>query len=216
MRANFKLLESNAEISKRISKQIAGSLNSAVMGAIPTISSKIKSLVKNAISHSPEYISLQGGTLQGELGVPSSGTRLSRILDIWLESMQISRKQIRSAGNRISGGITISMIRDDYGDVLGTTEASYTTLKGRVIPWLEWLLIAGDKTLVADYVFTEDVSVGTSRTGLGLMRQQNTGRWHVPREFAGTAKNNFVTRALSRLENEVITIMQQEVVRRLK
>ena len=99
---------------------------------------------------------------------------------------------------------------------MGTTEASYTTLKGRVIPWLEWLLIAGDKTLLADYVFTEDVSVGTSRTGLGLMRQQNTGRWHVPREFAGTAKNNFVTRALSRLENEVITIMQQEVVRRLK
>ena len=216
MKANFKLLESDAEISKRISKQIADSLNSAVMGAVPTISSRIKSLVRNAIVSSPEYISLLGGVLQGELGVPSSGERLSRILDIWLKSMKISRKPIRSVGSRISGGITVTMIRDDYGDVLGTAEASYTTSKGRNIPWLEWLLIAGDKTLVADYIFTEDISTGISRTGLGLMRQKNTGRWHVPREFAGTATNNFVTRALSRLEGEVIAIMQKEVAKRLK
>jgi len=213
---NFKLLESENEINKRIVKQIANSLNSAIMGAVPTISSQIKNLVKNAIVSSPEYNSLQGGVLQGELGVPSSGSRLSAILSIWLKNIQISRKPVRPVGDKISGGVTINMIRSDYSDVLGGAESVYITSNGQQIPWLEWLLLAGDKTLVADYIFTEDISFGTSRTGLGLMKYRRTGRWHVPREFAGTIQNNFVTRALSSLGGEVINIMQKEVARRLK
>jgi len=216
VRAKFKLVESHAEINKEISKQIAKSLNSAVSGAVTTISSRIKILVKNAIVNSPEYNSLLGGHLQGELGVPSSGGRLSSILDTWLGSMQVSKKPIRAAGNKITGGLTITMIRDDYGDVLGSPEASYVTREGRQIPWLEWLLVAGDRTLVTNYVFTEDTGRGRSRTGLGLMRYRPTGRWHVPREFAGTKQNNFVTRALSKLEGQVIDIMQVEIAKRLK
>tara|TARA_R100000008_G_C3586611_1_gene172929 strand:- start:2389 stop:3042 length:654 start_codon:yes stop_codon:yes gene_type:complete len=217
MKANFKLLESQAEINKKIVKQLATSLNSAVMGAVPTIASQIKNLVRTAITSAPEYNELSGGSLQAELGVPSSESRLARILDVWLGSMQISKKPVRASGNRIVGGISISMIKDDFSDVLGTAEASYTTAKGIRIPWLRWLLIAGDETkLVADYVFTEDTSFGNSRTGLGLMRSQRGGRWHVPREFAGTIKNNFVTRALSKLETQVINIMQTEIAKRLK
>ena len=217
MRANFKLVESQAEINRRIVKQIASSLNAAVTSAIPVISSKIKDAVKTAITSSREYGELLGGSLQAELGVPDSGSKLARILDIWLASMKISKTPIRASSGRIVGGISIVMIREDYADVLGTSEASYTTLKGRKIPWLKWLLIAGDDTkLVADYVFTDDVSRGNSRTGLGLMRSQRGGRWHVPREFAGTIKNNFVTRALSTLESQVITIMQNEIAKRLK
>ncbi len=217
MRANFKLVESQAEINRRIVKQIASSLNAAVTSAIPVISSKIKDAVKTAITSSREYGELLGGSLQAELGVPDSGGKLARILDIWLASMKISKTPIRASSGRIVGGISIVMIREDYADVLGTSEASYTTLKGKKIPWLQWLLIAGDDTkLVADYVFTDDVSRGNSRTGLGLMRSQRGGRWHVPREFAGTIKNNFVTRALSTLEGQVITIMQNEIAKRLK
>ena len=157
-----------------------------------------------------------GGELQAELGVPDSATRLSGILDIWLNSMKISKRTIRPVGGKISGGITINMIKEDYSDVLGTSESFYTTSKGQQIPWLDWLLLAGDRTIVADYIFTEDISFGKSRTGLGLMRHQRAGRWHVPREFAGTAKNNFVTRALSPLQDKVINIMQKEVAKRLK
>ena len=216
MKASFKLLESQSEINKSIVKQISKSLNVAVMGAVPVIADRIKSLVRNAITSSPEYNELLGGSLQAELGVPSSGSRLSRILDTWLKSMQISKQPIRASGSKIVGGMTITMIRDDYADVLGTAEASYITAKGQKIAWLDWLLMAGDKTLVADYIFTEDIGRGKSRTGLGLMKREKKKRWHVPREFAGTIKNNFVTRALSKLENQVVNIMQAEIAKRLK
>ena len=176
------------------------------------ITDKIRTTVREGLVATPEYQSVVQGKLRAELGIPNSDARIVSIVDTWVNNIIV---KVKTSKNPFLS-IEIGMIQDDYGDVLGTAEASYTTSKGRNIPWLEWLLIAGDKTLVADYIFTEDISTGISRTGLGLMRQKNTGRWHVPREFAGTATNNFVTRSLSRLEGEVIAIMQKEVAKRLK
>jgi len=216
LKGKFKLLETQSQISKKIVSQIAASLNAALLGATPVISNRIKMLVRNAIVNSPEYNSLVGGDLQAELGIPSSGARLSKILETWLQNIKISKKSVKISSSRISGGISISMIRDDYRDVLGSPDASYITAKGRKIPWLEWLLIAGDTTLISDYIFTENSGRSKSRTGLGIMRYKPSARWHIPREFAGTIRNNFVTRALSKLENQIIQIMQTEIAKRLK
>ena len=212
------ILESNAEISRRILRSLAKSLNNAAMSALPEITQQIKKIVKAAIEGSREYGELQGGTLQAELGVPSAPSRLSKITDIWLSNISIKRKPIRaSGGSRITGGFSIGMIKKDWSDVLSSSESSYTTDKGKNIPWLEWLLIAGDKTIIDDYVFSPNITEGArSRTGLGIMKQAAKRRWHVPPEYAGTTQNNFVTRSLNGISDDVINIISKEISRKIK
>ena len=188
------------------------------MKALPEIVNKIKVAVVNRIKSSDEYAELQGGTLQAQLGVPNSNSRLERITDIWISNISIKRKPIRAMGsNRITGGFSIGMIKNDWSDVLATSDANYTTEKGKNIPWLEWLLIAGDKTIIDDYTFTPDIPAkARSRTGLGIMKANLRRRWGVPSQYAGTTQNNFVTRSLEGIDKEIIAIMQSEISRKMK
>jgi hypothetical protein len=90
----IRIVESNAEISRKVLKSLAKSLNKAAMSALPEITQEIKKIVKAAIEGSREYSELQGGTLQAELGVPNAPSRLSKITDIWLSNISIKRKPI--------------------------------------------------------------------------------------------------------------------------
>ena len=213
---NFRLQESDAAIAKKAMAQIASSLNRALMHAVPIVGTKIKALVGQAIQSSPEWKELHGGILQAELGVPQSSARLKEILDIWMNSLRITRVPVKLTGTKISGGFAIGMIEQNWADVLSSPSASYVTEKGTLINWLEWLLIAGDKTIISKYYFTSHVGPkAKSRTGLGIMRQNNKSRWHVPREFSGTAQNNFVTRSLDKIAPLIIQTMQTEFEKRI-
>ncbi len=215
MRVSLKILENNATIHKHILNALKKGLESAMKRSVGSVSIEVKNVVKQAIISSPEYRELVGGELQAELGVPESSSRLEQILDIWLASLNVSRKPVRISGSSLSGGFSLFMIREDWSDVLGTSAAQYTTLKGKIIPWLEWLLLAGDQTIITDYTFSATVPAGYySRTGGGVMLDAPQRRWHVPRQYSGTALDNFVTRALLGVGEEVQKIMQAEVQKR--
>ena len=105
VKINLTIKESEAEINRRVIKSLSKSLNEAAMKALPEIVNKIKVAVVNRIKSSDEYAELQGGTLQAQLGVPNSNSRLERITDIWISNISIKRKPIRAMGsNRITGG----------------------------------------------------------------------------------------------------------------
>ena len=215
MRLSLKILENDATIQKHILNALKKGLESAMKRSIGSVSSQIKNIVKQAIISSPEYRELLGGELQAELGVPETSARLDQITDIWLASLTISRKPVRISGASLTGGFSLFMIREDWSDVLGTSAAQYTTLKGKVVPWLEWLLLAGDQTIITDYTFSASIPRGFySRTGGGVMLQAPQRRWHVPRKYSGTALDNFVTRALSGVGQQIQEVMQKEVQKR--
>ena len=215
MKIGLRILENDAVINRHILNALKKGLDSAIKRSIGTVSTQIKSTVKEAITSSPEYRELIGGELQAELGVPESSARLEQILDIWLASLNVSRKPVRISGSSLTGGFALFMIREDWADVLGTSAAQYTTLKGKVIPWLEWLLLAGDQTIITDYTFSASVPPGFySRTGRGVMLEAPQRRWHVPRRYSGTALDNFVTRALFGVGEKIQQVMQKEVQKR--
>lgn len=217
MKIGLKILENDTTIQKRALKLIKGALDSAIKRSVSVASTEIKSLVRRAIVSSDEYRELLGGELQAELGVPDSATRLDYILQIWLNSLTVSRKPVRISGSSITGGFSIFMIREDWSDVLGSSSAQYVTAKGKVIPWLEWLLLAGDATIITDYTFSANVPQNfNSRTGRGVMLEAPQRRWSVPRKYAGTAADNFVTRSLHGIGEQIGSIMQKEVQKRFK
>ena len=214
VRVSLTLKESEAQISAEINKRIGQRLSSALKSAAPLILSEIKDVVRQAISSSPEYRELFGGSLQAELGVPNAGGKIDRILDMWLESIQVEIDRPKFGMRGVTGGLSVVGIRDGYADVLGTSDASYVTEKGRTIPWLQWLLIEGDRAIIADYTFSSNIASGQrSRTGLGVMRQDRSKRWRVPPQFSGTSTNNFVTRSLESVAVQIEKAIQFHIER---
>jgi hypothetical protein len=217
IRAHLELKTTDKQITSRINREIVKQLNTQLGGVVAALENNMRVLIEKAIKSQPEYQSLLGGSLQGELGVPQSETRLQEIVDIFLDSIVAVSNKARISGGKIVGGIKIVGIRDSYRDVLTSTAASYTTKKGMKIPWLQWLLLEGDITIV-DYRFgtrPRHVIRDYSRTGLGLMFKKGGARWTMPPEFAGTRHDNFITRALAQVENQSEAVLEKVLARNL-
>jgi hypothetical protein len=65
---------------------------------------------------------------------------------------------------------------------------------------LEWLLLEGNKTIIKNQQVIVRPSK-FSRTGMALMQESNKS-WKVPSQYAGTIRNNWITRAID--DNEGI------------
>lgn len=183
-----------AELQKRL-KFVSGKIRRAMQD-------RIQSVVRNALMGSPEYTSLLGGKLQAHLGVTEPASRITAIIEQWVGNISVETKV---GGSKNLFRIEIGVLQDDYADVLALKEASYEYEKG-VIPWLEWLLLEGDKRIVRKYEFSP--TRRGSRTGLGIMVNKSRGGWQVPAEFSGTQSNNFATRALDKIDIDIDKIAE--------
>jgi hypothetical protein len=199
--AKLTLLTSPHEIQTAILKALKDELNKLLIDRARGIERKIKQIVFNAITHSPEYQSLIGGKLQSELGVPNSESKIYRIVAQWISNIHVSVVKLRITGGKLSGGLHVRLMKDKYADVLSLPEASYQTQRGVIINWLQWLLIEGDKMIVRDY-HVGYVPNARSRTNLGEVMIKG-GTWRVPPEFSGTPHDNFVTRSLESASVEI-------------
>ncbi|NCA31122.1 MAG: hypothetical protein EBS93_10465 [Chitinophagia bacterium] len=96
----------------------------------------------------------------------------------------------------------------DYADVLSSDDALVIdNLRGYNLPWLEWLLLEGNKIIVRK----QQVEFGpniASRTGNAIMRPSNKS-WRVPSEFAGTITNNWITRAIDNSESQIYDLLDR-------
>lgn len=210
MNLNLKLLESNSEIANYILKAMKEILDVSFNKALRSLKSRIPNEVKNAIVSEPEYQSLISGKLKYEFGIPDSASSVNKIIDIWINNISINTIPITIVGNNLRGGFDINMIKDDYSDVLSSASASVVDSKtSSVLPWLEWLLLYGGQVIIKNYT----VQMGpnrNSRTGMAIMVSSKEN-WRVPPEFAGTKSNNWITRALTRLETIIPQLIQQEI-----
>mgnify|MGYP003646261604 FL=1 len=86
--------------------------------------------------------------------------------------------------------------------------------QGTPLEWLKWLLLEGDRVIVANYRF-EPSNKGTSRTGEGIMIKTRGGGWNVPPQFAGVDNDNFATRALEGIQDTIDYFVRQEITKGL-
>lgn len=212
MRVNVKVVETIPELEKRLRKALDDSLNMATTRAAKPIENKIRSLIRTALEATPEYLSLSSGKLKHEFGLPDGANKIRNIVDIWVNNITVTPKTVKLSRGTTKNMLEISAVRSDYGDVLSAPEATQVTEKGAMLPWLNWLLLQGDRIIIRDYI----VAPGPGRAGELVMRATERGRWRVPPEFAGTARNNFVTRAIDSVSSKFTKIIEREIVRHLK
>jgi len=197
----MRLVTPGAEIAREILDRCAQKINRRLMTGV--MKSNLKSLtrvmIENSIMAQPEYESLVNstGVLRTELGLSDADSRLMSLLRVLMRSVNVAITPARVVGNSVTGQIVITAVPGDFADLLSSPAASYTTDKGAVIPWLEWLLLKGDTILIATHKTVYDPKkAGVSRTGHDIMLPSDEG-WRVPPEFSGTINNNFITRAVN-------------------
>ena len=79
---------------------------------------------------------------------------------------------------------------------------------GGSIPWLKWLLTAGDAIIIGD--FGVDYEVGTGRTG-GATMKKSEKPFKVNPLYSGDEVDNFVTRAIDPTLREISAIVRKEL-----
>lgn len=216
MKITFNLTETQSSITQKILLAIRDHLSPIFTAGLgnalkPIISNE----VKNAIMQEPEYISLVSGQLRSELGIPDATAKVEQIFQHWADSIIVTVSPISIKSSRLVGKLSLDMIPSNFADALGLSAATITdSVSGSVIPWLQWLLLDGTKILIQNY----EVRIGPnsrSRTGSAIMVVSNQKDWRVPPEFAGTIHDNWITRAINRLNNTIPDKIQQELEKRI-
>tara|TARA_R110000824_G_scaffold2865_2_gene13036 strand:+ start:4645 stop:5277 length:633 start_codon:yes stop_codon:yes gene_type:complete len=200
--ASLKLIESDRAIIAKIHTALAKELDGAFRKSSGKIKNRIKPIVANALFGSPEIVSLQGGVLRFDFGL--TGDPGPQIVGAVVESLQIKIERIRSSSKGISGGITLSIQPSDYSNLLTLPVAMQALeIEGRV-PWLEWLLFAGDSIIIAHYGV--EYGAGLGRSGgahMVSLKDAPFGPYKVNSAYSGTIDNNFITRAISKVSSEI-------------
>lgn len=192
-------------IEKQILQKLKPQVDDYLHSVFLEIQPKLVDLLQNSIKNSPEYMSLQNGKLRAEFGLKDSETALDTILGFW-SNVTAKYKPVAVKSNKLVGGFTIEAIKSDYSDVLSLSVASITTEKQQELNWLEWLLLFGNKTIIKDYV-VEMGSNPRSRTGIAIMRGQVSGKWSVPSEYSGTQNNNWITRVIDSIDENIHSLI---------
>jgi hypothetical protein len=211
MELKIKLLDSSSDITNKILKALLPEIKQLFKKIGPFVKENIKDLVVNAIKSSPEYLSLMSGILRSELGVPDAEVRINKIFNIWFNNIITEIESPSIAGRSIKGKISISLIKSDLSDILSSDIAVIIdSFSGSSVNWLEWLSIAGDKTILKNY----EVSLGPnkrSRTGNAIMKVAVNKKWKVPSEFSGTQNNNWITRSINNVSDEIESILIKSI-----
>lgn len=212
--------DGDQDIEKKVMAAVKKKLGRALKGSALTIKRRIGSVCDLLITRTEEYKSLLTGELLGELGIPDVESRVRSILKTIREGVEVSVQPIVMSGSRISGGMSISILRSDFEDILDLPASTYVSNGKYVIPWLNWLIVQGDRINVVgwDVNFRLDAAGrARSRTGIALMTPKKGGGWRVPPEYSGTVTDNFLTRAFDGANVSVLIgqIMQEEIQRRL-
>jgi hypothetical protein len=195
MNLSLKILETNQIIQKEILQALLPQVDIYMTRIMGNLKEKLPPIVSKAITNRPEYMSLVSGRLRLELGIPDASTKVSQLIQIWISNIQYTYKKPQISGGAIKSSFSASLIKNDFSDVTNTEAGSVQdNIRGYSLPWLEWLLLDGNRTIVPN----QSVVIGpnnSSRTGMAIMRE-SPGGWKVPAEFTGTINDNWITRAI--------------------
>jgi hypothetical protein len=209
MKLSLKIIEKSLDIQDSIAKALLPQSRQTMNKAIKTIRDSLPNIVNKYIINSPEYASLIGGILKYELGIPDASNKISGLLDIWSKNIDFKYNPPKIIRSQVRASFSASMIRINFEDVLFTDFAVVRdSLRGYNLPWLQWLLLEGNSTIIEDYqiVFGPNQA---SRTGNAIMRKNTSRYWKVPSLFSGTISDNWITRAIRDAQPEIQALLDK-------
>jgi hypothetical protein len=208
------ILTPDADIIDNIMSEMTVVMNRALTSASIVIRRKLLDKIRELILVAPETNDLINGDLGKELGLIDASAFIETMIQAIQNSVSFTTERVGYIGTRfVSGGYEIGILKGDYSDILSLSGASYNTDNGVNIPWLSWLLLAGDSPVVYGWrIDFNPKNASASRTGVIMVRDPG-GSWAVPAQYSGVQDDNFLTRALSSIVNDIDIIIRDEVER---
>jgi len=208
MKYSVSLVENDTYIRSNILESLKRLVDIALDACILKLRSPVVSIIKTALINEPEYSSLKTGVLRAEFGIDDT-SKVDIAVDNIANSILIEKEKIVVNNFGLSGGLQLKIInRQDFGGAFNDTSALVVdTVRGYSLPWLEWLLLKGNSIIIRNY----EVKYGSnsrSRSGDAIMINSSSN-WRVPPEYAGTITDNWTTRALSRVDKDILRTIQQ-------
>tara|TARA_R110002012_G_scaffold200610_2_gene369575 strand:+ start:8388 stop:9029 length:642 start_codon:yes stop_codon:yes gene_type:complete len=211
MSINFRI-QLERGFTQKFEKQVRLEVRDKILKSLPrtigAIEKNIRNLVTSSLEAAPEYQSIAGGILRHQFGLFDGAARIANIVQAFADEIQV----VFVPGLGDFGGIKIGILETSYSRVLSLPAAEFVTEKGKPLEWLRWLLQEGGNRIVIGYSF-KNGSSQRSRTGNGIMIERQGSAWSVPPQFQGTDDNNFATRALEDLEDNIEVIVRRELAR---
>lgn len=189
-----------------INKALAKEGEQVLKTAASNIRRQVKDVVQKAIINCPEIIELSTGVLKFDFGLTEDPS--TAIANSVANSTRVSVSKITSRGGSFRGGIKITVQPSTFSNLLSLPVAEQAIEMGGSIPWLRWLLTAGDAIIIGN--FGVDYEMGTGRTG-GATMKSSEKPFKVNSLYSGDEQDNFVTRALDPVLKEISSIVRKEL-----
>lgn len=200
----FQLTQSQPEIQKIVYEALCKEMNKHFRGMAAKLKPQFQKVVTSIFEKTETYESLLSGELRGEFGFPSgTETRaVKAILKAIKDDLWVGFNKFTTNGNTIEGGITVFLVKATLEELFKEPEASHrvvANVDGYTsffdIPWLEWLLVDGDRVIIQDYTFIHKFA-GRSAHGIMAATKKPQYFYRVHPGYAGTINDNWVTRTL--------------------
>lgn len=191
-------------IPGEIVKEFSVYLDKVITNRLSLIKTKTNEIISKALRESETWRSVESGELQDYFKIPNGSAGLSSLEDEILASTQVDKIPLKATGGNISGGLVVNVLSDTFGDITFGDNFVYYTLNGVPVSWMNWLLFEGSRV-----IYPNAKLIQTTR---GIILVKASDNIQVPARHAGTANNNFVTRALAPLEPKIGQIIEEVIV----
>ena len=210
-RVNFKIVDDIQSVKAKILFELREVVDRAYKKAKPRLEQKSRALILSSLKQSSTIQSLLNHQLQADFGLSPSNARRGVDDILSTVSKNINVDFVISSSNLV-GSIKLNLLPVDVSEFINLPTASYinTGKRGGEISWLEWLLTKGTEIVIDGY----SVHYGDfdhSRSGKAEMRKR--GFFRVDPDHAGTVDDNFITRAIRNLSDEIFLIIRFELER---
>ena len=210
----LKLVTTPSQFAATVQFLVAPKADKILTKAKPAIQNRISNLLRTAIEGSPTIQSLKGGELQVDFGLTDGAADAATrdIVNAVVSAVNVffqKSRQGKTLGNLV---IQIDPAIVSTAVQTSTTNGIYNS-NGNQITWLDWLMNKGTQVVIEGFEVVSTANYDErSRSGGGFMLPTG-GVFRVAPEFAGTAGDNFITRAIIANGPNIRKIIQEEFKR---
>lgn len=184
----------NNQFFEAITKEIKEQISIRLSQFIALVRPDVVKFVEDSLRKDPDgiYTSLNNGDLQIDFGFESGQNVGEKVVKEISNSVSFTKLRPNSAS---VGGLRLEVLKGGINFLLTKDFSSYDS-NGNSVDWLNWLLLAGDTIVVADYEVIYKKS-NFSRSGKGFMiSPEMTKGFRVRPEMSGVEDDNWITRSL--------------------
>ena len=206
----LKLVTTPSQFAATVQFLVAPKVDKILTKARPAIQNRISHLLRTAIETSQTIQSLKGGKLQVDFGLTdgAASAATADIVNAVVSSVNVFFQKSRRG--KTLGNLVIQIDPATVSAIVQTSPHGIYDSNGHQITWLDWLMTRGTQVINEDFEVVSTVDYDDrSRSGGGFMLPTG-GVFRVDPEFAGTAGDNFITRAIIANGPNIRRIIQEE------